>query len=172
MKRAEEFCPGKLWGLADMLRVYAQDYLRVGARIVALQNMFDATANRVSLSESGDGDSSASLLFETAPKEMSPEDREFAKTTLVELQKLSIALNLPVSSALVGEAMKDPPKTTRELDMLAVAFSSELKSQMFLFVPTHLAKYYDLTISSMVTTQFPMTSKEIVEAGNSLVDRI
>jgi hypothetical protein len=151
-----------------MLRVYAQDYLRIGARIIALQNVFEKIAHRVELSDPGDAESPPAILFETAPKGMSQEDQKFAKTTLADLEKLSIALNLQVSSALVNEAIKDPPKTPRELDLLALAFSSELKAQTFLFVPPHLAKYYDLTLGDGITTNFPTASKEIVESGNSL----
>jgi hypothetical protein len=45
---------------------------------------------------------------------------------------------------------------------------AELSAKLFLFVPSHRAKYYDLVLQSFITVAFPSASKELAAAGNSL----
>lgn len=52
--------------------------------------------------------------------------------------------------------------------MLVAAVRAELETNLFLFVPAHLSKYYELELESEVIAAFPTASKELVAAGNSL----
>lgn len=148
-----------------MLRVYADAYLTMGARIVALQNIYDNIAHRVALSLPEEGDRE---ILSTAPKTLSEDEQATAKELFESLGKLCDEVNLPVSSNLAKFAVDHPPESSQALDYLGAAFSTELKSQLFLFVPQHRAKYYEMSLDETITMAFPSSSNELRAAGNSL----
>jgi HEPN domain-containing protein len=45
---------------------------------------------------------------------------------------------------------------------------TDIEKTVFLYIPEHLAKYYEIVFPSIVTTAFPLASKELVWAGNAL----
>jgi hypothetical protein len=163
-----DFAPGRLWSLWDMLKVYAHDYVRIGGKLVWSRQLFESIERRWALTMPQEDGKPEEILIETAPKSPSSEQLDDAKNSLQELEKSCRELNLVVSALLAKDAIEDLPRTAREFDVLISAFTAELKSHLFLFVPTHLAKYYELTLQSTITTRFPHASKEIVAAGNCL----
>ncbi|MET4387521.1 hypothetical protein ABIB73_003276 [Bradyrhizobium sp. F1.4.3] len=94
--------------------------------------------------------------------------KSFPSQHFESLAKKCRELALPVTATLAERAIEIPPKTAGEIDALISAFVAELKSHLFLFVPNHLAKFYELILQSTITVAFPHASKELVAAGNSL----
>lgn len=80
-------------------------------------------------------------------------------------------LNLPVSKLLFENAMNDIPESSRELKILFDCLIYELKAQLFLFLPPHLAKYYELALPGIITSSFPTAGNELIAAGNTLATR-
>jgi hypothetical protein len=56
-------------------------------------------------------------------------------------------IGLSTSIELLKGRENDPPQTTREWEILVSAVRAELKTDLFLFVPSHRAKYYELNIA-------------------------
>lgn len=165
----EHFAPGRLWSLWDMLRIYANDYVRVGGMLVWTRGFVEAIEGRWSIEMPvQEGTPTPQTILESAPKAMSPQQKEGAKEVLRDLESRCKELNLPVTEKLVSDAINNLPRTTQGYDFLMSAFIAELKSHLFLFVPTHLAKYYEMPLSAEVSAAFPHASKELVAAGNSL----
>jgi hypothetical protein len=153
-----------------MLRIYANDYVSAGGMIVWTRSFVEAIERRVSLElPEQEGNSTKQTLFETAPAAMSRGQEEEAKDVLRQLEKICKELNLPVTGRLVGDAIEVLPRNAQGYDLLMSAFIAELKSHLFLFVPSHLAKFYELTLPDKVSMAFPHASKELVSAGNCLV---
>src|SRR5579864_3342734 len=149
-----KFSPGRLWSLWDMLKVSAKDYIDLGDRMGGARLTFIIDE-----------------YFETdvyGRRTLNDKGIAALRADLESLLAVSKQLSLPVSAALISKRLDDPPQTDRELDILIEAVREELASQLFLFVPAHRAKYYDLILPSMVTTAFPQASREIVWAGNSV----
>jgi hypothetical protein len=151
-----------------MLRIYANDYVRVGGMLAWTRQFVEAIEYRLAVALPEQNGKPGEALFESAPKSLSPEQIEQAKEVLRDLGQKCDELNLPVTGRLAKDALEYPPKTAQGYDFLMSAFIAELKSHLFLFVPSHLAKYYETTLPDRITTSFPRASKELVAAGNSL----
>jgi len=90
------------------------------------------------------------------------------KNGLKELIKSCEELGLSRAQELVSHAYDDPSQTLREFELLLRAVMTDIRKTVFLFIPEHLTKYYDVIFPSIVTTAFPLASKELVWAGNAL----
>ena len=99
---------------------------------------------------------------------LSEQDKREILTTLGQMRQLCAALDLRVSTNLLQMYQLEIPETERELDVVIHTVKAELRSIEFLFIPPHLAKYYDVTFQSLITTNFPLASKELVWAANAL----
>ncbi|WP_439397663.1 hypothetical protein ACRQ5Q_10960 [Bradyrhizobium sp. PMVTL-01] len=150
-----------------MLRIHAYDYVFFGTDLVWLREKLEAIEHRWSMTTPGE-DGTATTLLETAPEALSAEQQEFSRQAFETLGKRCREVGLPVTAALAERAIEIPPKTAAEIDALIAAFAAELKSLLFLFVPNHLAKFYELTLQNEIAMAFPHASKEIVAAGNCL----
>jgi HEPN domain-containing protein len=128
-----------------MLRVYAHEYIALGERIHDFRAI--------------DWDREDGLA---------DDEKEDLKLQLRELLMISKNLRLPVSADLIKERLSDLPNTMREFDVIVDVLRSELRTKLFLFVPQHRAKYYNVILPSIVTVAFPSASEEIVSASNSL----
>jgi hypothetical protein len=151
-----------------MLRVYADGYVRIGARLAWHRQLLNAIERRMAITMPTEDADQEKTIFETAPEIPSDEEISDTKESLQRLEEMCRELNLVVSAELVKSAIADPPRTAREFDSLINAFVAELKSHLFLFVPGHLARYYELLLQSTITTAFPRASKEISASGNCL----
>jgi hypothetical protein len=134
-----------------MIKVDALEYFGLGARSADTRWLF-------MLSHEGLGGPAA--LTEQETKEI--EESMRAMNAVCE------ALSLKTSLDVVKTRLANPPKTRAEFEILVDMVRSELKGKLFLFVPEHRSKYYDLILQSTVTTAFPLASNELVEAGNCL----
>jgi hypothetical protein len=96
---------------------------------------------------------------------------DFQKTevrdAIARLSDLCGKIGLTTSLALLRTRENNLPETRREWELLIAAVRAELETNLFLFVPSHRAKYYEMTLEGTVTTRFPAASKELVAAGNS-----
>jgi hypothetical protein len=89
------------------------------------------------------------------------------KSALKELIKCCEELGLSRAQQLVSHSYDDLPHNKREFDILLRAVMADIRSTVFLFIPDHSAKYYEIIFPSAITTAFPLASKELVWAGNS-----
>jgi hypothetical protein len=147
----------RLWSLWDMLRIYAEKYIQLGARIWEARQLFEL---RISIEVEGEriGDD---------PAEIDRRRQEALRDVFCKLTELCGNLDLPVSAAILAPKVDDPPKTAGELDIIVHAVVTEIESRLFLFVPQHAAKYYEFDdiVSDKVKDAFPNCSAEIRAAG-------
>jgi len=152
MGGARRVRPGELWSLWNMITVTGDKYVRVGTAIHAIKAAF--------------------LLFEGGDQIWPPQKRaeviEETKNALAVLIDICDEIGLSRARDLVAHAHDDLPQTTREFDLLFRAVMVDIERTVFLFLPDHLARYYEIIFPSVVTIAFPMASKELVWAGNSL----
>jgi hypothetical protein len=154
MSRAElGFRPGRLWSLLDMIQVHAKEYLDLGARLEAARIVF-------MLGESED----------QPPRQLDADSVEGLREDLREALRHCEQLKLPIAAALLKKNIEDPPKTRREFEAVTFVVEAELSGKLFLFVPHHLAKYYESEdlLSDNVKRRFPMASSELRNSGNCL----
>jgi hypothetical protein len=145
-----------------MLRVYVQKYLALGEQIynARIASMIASEGRYVS----------------SDPKRREEEEkekenmRESLKQNLVSLEEFCSELNLPVSLNLISGKIDNLPKTMAEVDLLTQAIWAELESKLFLFVPSHVASYYEFDdiITDAAKLAFPSAYAELREAGNCL----
>ena len=114
-----------------------------------------------------------SLYFSDLAKDDIPpesnERREMeCRVALKALIKCCEELDLSAAQELASNAYDDLPRTRREFDQFLRFVMADVKKTTFLYIPLHLAKYYELIIQSFITTAFPLASKELVWAGNAL----
>ena len=145
----------RLWSLWDMLRVSASNYLTLGA---SLEDIVQILVKSEDITESPYGkpltDNEIDKLTDTL------------RIALDECKKL----HLPVSVSLLETRTKYLPSSSGALDVLVDAIHAELGANLFLFVPPHVARYYerDDLVSEKVTENFPKSSEEIRTAGTCL----
>jgi HEPN domain-containing protein len=65
----------------------------------------------------------------------------------------------------LSKAINDLPQSDRELDILIDIVKEEIKSKMFLFIPSQWAKYYEWHLPGELIVYFPNASKEMNRAG-------
>jgi hypothetical protein len=144
--------PGKLWGLWDMLRVSATAYLKLGRRI---------EEGRMIL-----------LMNKSLNVVWSDEEKSRMRQTMKAIHKHASTLKLETTEEAFAEWLKHDnlPQTTREWDYMTDIVTKELSRKLFLFVPSHVARYYEYQdiLSEDARAAFPNAYKELVEAGNCL----
>jgi hypothetical protein len=140
-----------------MLKVSAKEYIELGNRIEQARVIFHLTKFHKP-TDSGRG--------------LSDREQDDLRKILIQIFDLCTALNLPISGDLISQHFDVDhghlPETLGEFDILVAATMAELKTRLFFFVPTYVAKYYDLIVPSIITVAFPAASQEIVAAGNAL----
>lgn len=72
-------------------------------------------------------------------------------------------LGLKIAELSLQRAVDDPPQTSREFDIYVNVLMDELKSQLFLFVPSGRAVFYQ---SALALPDFPEAAVELIRAGN------
>jgi hypothetical protein len=156
MGGARLFYAGKLWGWWDIVMVTgsADQYVKLGQHLEQVRVSFH--------------------LLETFEQPSQKDEKARArviadcKDSLGELIKIFRDLGLSRAEELVAHAISDLPQTRREFEMLLRAVMADIRQTVFLFIPQHLTKYYDVLFQSFITTAFPLASKELVWAGNAL----
>ena len=139
-----------------MLKVSALEFFGLGEQSSAARWRVFWVAELGSLGSVGKG------------RELFDQEKQQVKDAVIALSDLCKKIGLPTSLELLKDRENDPPQTAREWEVLVAAVRAELKAKLFLFVPSHRAKYHELTLQSTVTAAFPAASKELVAAGNSL----
>lgn len=138
-----------------MLQVDPSGYLGFGSSLEALklrQWFFEHTK---SASEETDYDSLDELGNAT-------------KETLETLYNFALEFGLPVTADMLQKKFGNPSGKWEITSMLIEIAKSELKSKLFLFVPPHMASYYenDKIFSDRAKIAFPSVYSEIKLAGN------
>ncbi|MGC2223989.1 MAG: hypothetical protein WA624_17390 [Methylocella sp.] len=137
-----------------MLKVDALLYFSLGERVADARWLFTFEEARLGGPDEGSG------LYDAEKNEIIDD--------LKKMYEVCKETGLTTSLFLFECLLYDPPQTKRELAILVDAVRAELKSKLFLFVPPHRAKYYEMILQSIVTTAFPLASKELINAGNCL----
>jgi hypothetical protein len=102
------------------------------------------------------------------PRPLDDSDKAKIKDAIKALSALCTNIGLSTSLELLDARENDPPQTAREWEILIDAVRAELKTNCFIFVPAHRAKYYEKTLEGAVTSAFPNASKELIVSGNAL----
>ncbi|HEV3042426.1 MAG TPA: hypothetical protein VGY52_00985, partial [Roseiarcus sp.] len=138
-----EFYPGRLWSLLDMLPSHAQKYINLGRDIENARLTFG---------------------FVEAGLQNSLKDDDIIRLHghMGHMRDLCRELGLTTSSALLAKRLGDVPKTSREFELLVDTIELELNDRLFLYIPPHRAKYFDVVMPSIVTVAFPRASRELV----------
>jgi HEPN domain-containing protein len=146
----------RLWSLWDMLRVYALGYVALGREIAAVDAVF-ALKDAIPASD-----------LEAEP--LTAEDLAHVSGCVSAMIQTCKELDLPVSLSLLSNRANDPPRTEREMRPLVDAVYAELKGKVFLYVPPHLATYYEAVdlVSERTGSRFSCASAELREAGTAL----
>jgi hypothetical protein len=142
----------RLWSLWEMLRIYAESYIQLGAKILDTRNLFNAVSIQVEGEWIGQN-----------PEQAAEQRTQKLQAVLSELKSLCEQVNLPVSAKLIEEKITDLPKTDGELDILMHAVVTELNTRTFLFVSPLTAQYYECNdiVSDLTRDRFPSASAEI-----------
>jgi hypothetical protein len=149
--------PGKLWSMWDiMLKIDALDVFGSGEVSGAVRERVFYISGLGNIGSMG------------IPRKLDDAENRRVKDAIISLYDLCKRIGLSTSTELLKGRENDLPQTTREWDVLISAVRAELKTNLFLFVPPHLAKYYEQTLQNTVITAFPTASNEIIAAGNSL----
>jgi hypothetical protein len=78
-------------------------------------------------------------------------------------------LDLPVTAAVFSDAAEKLPSNFREFEILTNTLNAEIKSRLFVFVPSHRNKFMQPRNFMSETTRdtFPTARQEMAEAGRS-----
>jgi hypothetical protein len=135
-----------------MQKVFGENYIRLGRQIANLQTEFNM------------------LEMLTASENDIEEHKESCRKCMKHMIVTCEELGLGSSQELVSHAYDDLPQTKREFDFLLRAVLAEVNKTFFLFVPSHVAKYYgwEGIVSDTVIDAFPKASQEIRQGGTCL----
>lgn len=136
--------PYLLWGLGDMLKFAAKDYIAIG-------ELFEILNKTLQLSKL---------------KPLTDEDFKGFKYSLKAIKAHCDKIGLKTSSGLLDNFIDNPPKSSRELDILRETIELEIDNHLFFFVPSSRADYYDRELDDQLASSFPKATRELVRAGN------
>lgn len=90
------------------------------------------------------------------------------KEILESLRLLASDLDLPVTKEILQEDLVNIPNTYNELTLIIRTIKAELRSKLFLYIPSHAAKYYEYgdILSDAGKTAFPLAYAELKLSGN------
>src|ERR1700730_11687394 len=150
--------PHRLWSLWDMLRVFADKYIQVGEQI---------------------GDAKVILMITESTKDgpgrdLDDGEKEDLSSHLDQMRRHCKELGLNVAHGVIARAMKDLPKTARELDTIINVVYEELQNRLFFYVPSERAVHFNNqnVISENVKVNFPSIYRDLLQAGNCVVSEL
>lgn len=121
-------------------------------------------ANYVNLGRSMQGLSTA--LRMSADKDLLEEDEiEVVRTILQKVVKHCEHLQLTTAKSMIQKALKEIPRTHRELDIYLSSVTEELRQRTFFFVPPDRAKFYEYDFGAKLPAAFPKCTLEFQHAA-------
>lgn len=140
----------RLWSLWDIMRVYAQNYLNMGSKILDMTGHFSL------------------LDGEKDPEKIKHLNEEFSRD-LGKLLVLCQRLKLEVAASLLEPRLKELPKTEAEYNILIEAIYVELEKRVFIFIPPHRSEFYENNklLAEKAKAAFPKADSELRKAGNA-----
>lgn len=147
--RENQFAPGKLWSLLDMLRINAVRYLNLGSLIADMTAYF-------------------SLRNSSKTDDERARDEDEMRNDMRQVLLLANDLQLKTAAALMAPRISDLPQTEREYNLLIECLYNELSTRLFLHVPSHRSEFYenDTLLSQGAKVAFPSADAELRLAGN------
>ncbi len=105
------------------------------------------------------------MISEDMPR--TDEESDLIRDGLERLKGHCGILELKISAELLQKAIRTLPETKKELEIYLDAVKSELRTQLFFFVPSHRARYYETNFAMRDETlrAFPFASSETVRAA-------
>lgn len=111
------------------------------------------------------------MAAEAAPgspeRELDKEEKKHLADCIQRIVDICPHLDLPVSHKLFSEAIEKLPATPREFEIMVSALNAEMKSKLFVFVPTHRRKFMQPRHFMAETSRetFPNARQEMSNAG-------
>jgi hypothetical protein len=147
----------RLWSLWDMIRQPIWKFVTTG---ILMQNV------QVVFSKVGPGRIGGGLapppdnLYEIAQKNI--------QRFIDDLIMMCETLDLPTSLYLLHAAKQIPPKTAGEFNWLIMSLEAEMKSKLFVYIPSERAIFFEKEdiLSDSTKEVFPHAYKELYEAAN------
>lgn len=141
-----------------MLRVFASNYIKLGEAIHDCRAAFPVRSTAPNATEEE----------KKKDKEHNERMAAYMRNHLERVRRFCEDLNLSVSSELVGQKLKNLPKTEEEFELLISAIISEQKTRLFLYVPDHQSSFFEnpKLIDESVQKQFPSVTPELRKAAN------
>jgi len=136
--------PYLLWGLKDMLKFAAKEYIAIGELFEILNK----------------------TLYLSVSDPLTDEECKVFKNSLEVIKGHCDKIKLEVSSGLLEKLINNLPQSNRELEILKDTIDFEIDKHLFFFVPSNRTKYYDRELDEQLVDSFPKASKELVRAGN------
>lgn len=142
-----------------MPRENADAYIELGERIHDARLIYE-------LDENFEADPS------TGRRRLNLKGEEEVRNELRRLIHLAQRLKLPMSEALLDRRLGYPdstPQTGQEFNIIFDHFKDEIRTRLFLFVPSHVAQYYEWQeiVSDKVLRAFPKATEELRAAGTA-----
>lgn len=158
----DRLTPRRLWSLADVIKQSVWRFVNAGIRMHNFQLVLDSLESRVT------NPTLASVLAGLDTNELNEKTRENLTLFINDLRILAGEFDLPTSSALLGAAAGDLPRTSREMNWLLLSVRAEVNGKLFLYVPNERSGFYekDDILSEKATKAFPTAHIELREAGN------
>lgn len=156
-----DFNPHRLWSLLEMLKVSARHFMELGEVISDISiNLYIMETQSRDVPSDG----------------LKPDEIEHMRRHLIKIWDVCKELGLPIAGDLISARVDQSsgkanlPESQREFDLLIDAVKAEILNKLFLFVPAHLAKYYerDDLLSDQARAAFPSSTVEMRSAGNCL----
>jgi len=143
-----------------MLKVSAKHFIELGQRIAFISTNLYMTDT---------------MVRDDPARGLDNGEREQIRTHLIKVWDVCNRLNLPISGDLISQRVDQSngrakiPTTQAEFDLLIDTVKTEIRKKLFLFVPQHVASYYewDGIVSDKVIDAFPKASEEIRQGGTA-----
>ncbi len=100
------------------------------------------------------------------------EERSNLREAMRAIHRHASILKLETTEEVFSEWLEHDklPETMREWQLMTDVVTKELSRKLFLFVPSHVSKYYewDGILSKEAATAFPTAYRQLVEAGSCI----
>ena len=138
-----------------MLQVFAEKYIQLGEKIGDARVIMWITEQ----------------TKDSPGRELDDNEKDELKGHLDQMRRHCKELGLAISNAIIVKAIKNLPRTERELSAIINVVYEELKDRLFFFIPSERATHFNNleVISDRTKENFPSIFRELRQAGNCIV---
>lgn len=152
---------GRLWSLLDVIKQSIWRFVNAGMGMHNFQLVLDSL-------ESREAKSLAEVFAGLESGKLNEKTQTNLALFLNDLKKLAVEFELPTSSVLLHMAVKDLPRTSREMNILLLAVRTEVHGKLFVFIPSERSDYFEMdgVLSDKAKEAFPNAYSELREGAN------